>query len=258
MQATLPYGISSMFLAAAFSKSSLKRLAPIVLLLLAAVLPASAQTWPPKTVRIIVPFGAGSTPDIEARIVAEGLSKKYPDSAFVVENRPGASGNIGTDAVAKAAPDGATIGISIGGPLAINTLLFSNLPYDPHKDIAPITQLVTQSSVLAVNPELKVNSVGELVALLHSQSGQIQLRLHRQWLVVASDHGGTCHQGRHQTGSRALPRFTAGDHRAHTRRRADGLPAADFSYAAGRGRQSENSRRCRPPSGRLFCRTYRP
>jgi tripartite-type tricarboxylate transporter receptor subunit TctC len=159
-------------MAAAFSKSSLKRLAPIVLLLLAAVLPASAQTWPPKTVRIIVPFGAGSTPDIEARIVAEGLSKKYPDSAFVVENRPGASGNIGTDAVAKAAPDGATIGISIGGPLAINTLLFSNLPYDPHKDIAPITQLVTQSSVLAVNPELKVNSVGELVALLHANPGK--------------------------------------------------------------------------------------
>jgi tripartite-type tricarboxylate transporter receptor subunit TctC len=157
---------------AALSMPSLKRLAPIVLLLLAAVLPASAQTWPPKTVRIIVPFGAGSTPDIEARIVADGLSKKYPTSVFVVENKPGASGNIGTDAVAKAAPDGATIGISIGGPLAINTLLFSSLPYDPHKDIAPITQLVTQSSVLAVNPELKVNSVAELVALLHANPGK--------------------------------------------------------------------------------------
>jgi tripartite-type tricarboxylate transporter receptor subunit TctC len=157
---------------AAHSMPSLKRLMLIVLFLLAAVLPASAQTWPPKTVRIIVPFGAGSTPDIEARIVADGLSKKYPDSAFVVENKPGASGNIGTDAVAKAAPDGATIGISIGGPLAINTLLFSNLPYDPHKDIAPITQLVTQSSVLAVNPELKVNNVAELAALLHANPGK--------------------------------------------------------------------------------------
>jgi tripartite-type tricarboxylate transporter receptor subunit TctC len=156
----------------ALSMPSLKRLAPIVLLVLAAVLPASAQNWPPKTVRIIVPFGAGSTPDIEARVVADGLSKKYPGSAFVVENKPGASGNIGTDAVAKAAPDGATIGISIGGPLAINTLLFSKLPYDPHKDIAPITQLVTQSSVLAVNPELKVNSVTELMALLHANPGK--------------------------------------------------------------------------------------
>ena len=149
-----------------------KRLAFALLLLLAAALPASAQTWPPKTVRIVVPFGAGSTPDIVARIVADGLSRKYPKSAFVVENKPGASGNIATDAVAKAAPDGATIGISIGGPLAINTLLFSNLPYDPRKDIAPITLLVTQPSALAVNPDLKVNTVAELVALLKANPGK--------------------------------------------------------------------------------------
>jgi tripartite-type tricarboxylate transporter receptor subunit TctC len=125
-----------------------------------------AQAWPAKTVRIVVPFGAGSTPDIVARLVAEGLQKKYPASAFVVENKPGASGNLGTNAVAKAAPDGSTLGISIGGPLAINTLLFSSLPYDPRKDIAPVTQLVTQPSVLAVNPALNVNSIGELVTLL--------------------------------------------------------------------------------------------
>ena len=141
-------------------------------LLLAAALPASSQTWPPKTVRIIVPFGAGSTPDIVARVVADGLSRKYPGSAFVVENKPGASGNIGTDAVAKAAPDGATIGISIGGPLAINTLLFSNLPYDPRKDIAPITQLVTQPSALVVNNDLKVNTVAELIALVKANPGK--------------------------------------------------------------------------------------
>jgi tripartite-type tricarboxylate transporter receptor subunit TctC len=154
------------------SALSFKRLAFALLLLLAAALPASAQTWPPKTVRIVVPFSAGSTPDIVARIVADGLSRKYPGSAFVVENKPGASGNIGTDAVAKAAPDGATIGISIGGPLAINTLLFSNLPYDPRKDIAPITLLVTQPSALAVNPDLKVNTVAELVALLKANPGK--------------------------------------------------------------------------------------
>ncbi len=142
------------------------------LLTLAAVLPAPAQTWPPKTVRIVVPFGAGSTPDIVARIVADGLSKKYPGSVFVVENKPGASGNLGTDAVAKAAPDGATIGISIGGPLAINTLLFSTLPYDPRKDIAPITLLVTQPSALAVNPGLNVNSVAALIALLKASPGK--------------------------------------------------------------------------------------
>ncbi|MGA8388464.1 MAG: tripartite tricarboxylate transporter substrate-binding protein, partial [Pseudolabrys sp.] len=122
--------------------------------------------------RIIVSFGAGSTPDIVARLVADGLQQKYATSSFVVENKPGASGNLGTDAVAKAAPDGSTIGVSIGGPLAINTLLFAKLPYDPHKDIAPITQLVTQPSVLAVNPDLGVNSVAELVSLLKKNPGK--------------------------------------------------------------------------------------
>jgi tripartite-type tricarboxylate transporter receptor subunit TctC len=148
-----------------------QRLAMGLLLLLVPALPAAAQ-WPAKTVRIVLPFGPGSTPDIVARVVAEGLTQKYPGSAFLVENKPGASGNLGTDIVAKAAPDGTTIGVSIGGPLAINTLLFSKLPYDPRTDIAPITQLVTQPSALAVNPELKVSSVAELVALLKANPGK--------------------------------------------------------------------------------------
>ena len=131
-----------------------------------------AQDWPTRTVRIVVPFGPGSTPDVVARLVAEGLAQKYLASAFVVENKPGASGNLGTDIVAKATPDGSTLGVSIGGPLAINTLLFSRLPYDPRKDIEPITQLVTQPSVLAVNPALGVNSVAELVALLRKNPGK--------------------------------------------------------------------------------------
>ncbi|MBI3703307.1 MAG: tripartite tricarboxylate transporter substrate binding protein [Rhizobiales bacterium] len=141
-------------------------------LLLAATLPGMAQIWPANTVRIVVPFGAGSTPDIVARLVAEGLARKYPASAFLVENRPGASGNLGTDLVAKATADGATLGISIGGPLAINTLLFAKLPYDPAKDIAAITQLVTQPSALAVNPQLNVDNVAELVALLKANPGK--------------------------------------------------------------------------------------
>jgi tripartite-type tricarboxylate transporter receptor subunit TctC len=99
------------------------------------------------------------------------LQKKL-GQPFVIDNKPGASGNIGTDAVAKAAPDGTTIGVSIGGPLAINTLLFSKLPYNPQTDIAPITQLVTQPSALAINSNVKVNSVGELVALLKREPGK--------------------------------------------------------------------------------------
>jgi len=150
----------------------LRHLVLSFLLICAAAVPASAQSWPAKTVRIIVPFGPGSTPDTVARILTDGLGKKYPDSVFVVENKSGASGNIGTNAVAKARPDGSTIGISIGGPLAINTLLFSKLPYDPGKDIAAVTQLITQASVLAVNPKLKVDSVAALVALLKAHPGE--------------------------------------------------------------------------------------
>jgi tripartite-type tricarboxylate transporter receptor subunit TctC len=149
----------------------MQRLFFTLLLLAASALPASAQNWPPKTVHVISPFAAGSTPDIVARIVADGLAAKYPASAFIVEDKPGASGNIGTDAIAKAAPDGTTIGVSIGGPLAINTLLFANLPYNPKTDVMPITQLITQPSALVVNADLKVNSIAELIALLKANPG---------------------------------------------------------------------------------------
>ena len=149
-----------------------KRLIAALFLSLGLGAAVAAQDWPTKTVRVVVPFGPGSTPDIVARLVAEGLQQKYPGSAFLVENKPGASGNLGTDTVAKAAPDGSTLGVSIGGPLAINTLLFSRLPYDPRKDIAPVTQLVSQPSVLAVNPELGINSVAQLIALLKANSGK--------------------------------------------------------------------------------------
>jgi tripartite-type tricarboxylate transporter receptor subunit TctC len=134
-------------------------------------LPAPAQDWPTKSVKIVVPFGAGSTPDVVARLIADHLQKKL-GQPFVIENKPGASGNTGTDAVTKAEPDGATIGISIGGPLAINTLLFSKLPYNPKTDIAAVTQLVTQPSALAVSSGTMVNNVGELVARLKREPGK--------------------------------------------------------------------------------------
>jgi tripartite-type tricarboxylate transporter receptor subunit TctC len=152
----------------------MKRVATVLALLfgtLCALAPAAAQEWPNKTVRIIVPFGAGSTPDLVVRLLADGLQKQTGQT-FIVENKPGASGNTGTDAVAKAAPDGATIGISIGGPLAINTLLFAHLPYDPKKDLSFITMLVTQPSALAVNASLNVNSVPELVDLIRKNPGK--------------------------------------------------------------------------------------
>ena len=129
------------------------------------------QVWPTAPVRLVVPFGAGSTPDAVARLIADYLHDKT-STPFVVENKPGASGDTGTDVVAKAAPDGATIGISIGGPLAINTLLFSNLPYDPKKDLTLITMLVTQPSVLAVNASLGVTTTKQLLTLIKGHPGK--------------------------------------------------------------------------------------
>jgi tripartite-type tricarboxylate transporter receptor subunit TctC len=147
------------------------KLCVVLVLMLLTTLPATAQDWPTKPVRIVVPFGAGSTPDVVARLLADQLQKKL-SQPFVIDNKPGASGNIGTDAVAKAAPDGTTIGISIGGPLAINTLLFSQLPYNPKTDIAAVTQLVTQPSALVVNSDVPANSVAELIALLKRDPGK--------------------------------------------------------------------------------------
>jgi tripartite-type tricarboxylate transporter receptor subunit TctC len=140
-------------------------------IILLGTLCVAAQDWPAKTVKIIVPFAAGATPDVTARLIADDLQDKLQQT-FIVENRPGASGNTGTDAVAKADPDGSTIGVSIGGPLAINTLLFGNLPYDPKKDLALITMLVTQPSALAVNASLGVSTTQELVDLIRHEPGK--------------------------------------------------------------------------------------
>src|SRR6266853_2448235 len=132
---------------------------------------AVAQEWPVRPVKLYVPFGPGSTPDLVARVIADRLAQKL-GQPFVVEDKPGASGNLGTDAVAKAEPDGYTLGISIAGPLAINALLFGRLPYDPAKDFAYVTMVATQPSALAVNARLGVSTVAELVALLKRSPGK--------------------------------------------------------------------------------------
>ena len=124
--------------------------------------PLGAQEWPSHTVTIIVPFIAGSTPDSLARILAEGLQQRL-GVAFVVENRAGASGNTGTAAVSKAAPDGYTLGVSIVGPLVINALLFPKMPYETEKDIAPISILASQPSVLVLSPGVAADGVESLL-----------------------------------------------------------------------------------------------
>jgi tripartite-type tricarboxylate transporter receptor subunit TctC len=151
----------------------MKVVATALLALLLAPASLAAQEWPTRSVKIVVPFAPGSTPDMVGRVIAEDLQARHPGISFFVENKPGASGNTGTDYVAKSTPDGTTIGISLGGPLAINTLLFSKLPYDPAKDIAPITMLTALPSVLVVPASLNISTVAEFVALLKADAGKI-------------------------------------------------------------------------------------
>jgi tripartite-type tricarboxylate transporter receptor subunit TctC len=134
----------------------------LVVAMLVGIAPGAAQVWPLKPVRIVVPFGPGATPDIVARLLAERLQAKL-NQTFVIENKPGASGNLGTEAVVRAEPDGATIGVSIVGPLALNTLLFSKLSYDPFSELALISRIVNQPACLASTPMYRAR-LAELIA----------------------------------------------------------------------------------------------
>ena len=139
---------------------------------LGAPMASQAQEWAPsKPVRIIVPI-VGSTNDVLARIIAPKLQEAL-GQPVIVENKPGAGGNIGADFVAKSAPDGHTLLIGYNGPLAINVGLFDKMPYDPLKDLAPISLMVTSPQYLAVNPASGINSVAGLVALAKASPGKL-------------------------------------------------------------------------------------
>ncbi len=137
---------------------------------LASAQPA-ANDWPTRPLRIIVPFGPGSTPDVFARLISERLSPVLRQPVLV-ENRIGAGGNVGTDAVAKAAADGYTVGVSITGPLVNNTVLYRSMPYDPFKDLAPVTLGAHQPNVLVVSSALGVETLPQLLDLLRRKPGQ--------------------------------------------------------------------------------------
>ena len=149
----------------------LKAVAATSATLLAAPWVRAQGDYPAKPIRLIVPFAAGSTPDVFARVVGEKASQglKQP---IVIDNKPGAGGNLGTDLVAKAQPDGYTIGASITGPLVNNAVLYKKMPYDPFRDLAPITFGVHQANVIAVSPSLNVNTMKELMDLLRRNPGK--------------------------------------------------------------------------------------
>lgn len=133
---------------------------------------AQAQTYPAKPVKVVVPIPPGSTPDIVARILAERLQKAF-GQPFVVENRTGAGGNIGTDAVAKAAPDGYTLLVSINGPIAVNKYLYKSLPYDPDKELLPISLLASAPQMLVVNPGVPADSFKAFIDYAKRNPGRL-------------------------------------------------------------------------------------
>ncbi|MCP1399929.1 Bug family tripartite tricarboxylate transporter substrate binding protein [Achromobacter insolitus] len=130
--------------------------------------PAFAQgvdNFPNRAVTIVVPFPAGGATDITARLVAEGLSKKW-GQPVVVENKPGAGGNVGSEYVARAAPDGYTLVLGVTGSHGINTSLYKNMRYDPVKDFEAITQATLYPNAIIVNNDVPANNLQELIALL--------------------------------------------------------------------------------------------
>ena len=144
-------------------------LALVVLCLLAAQ--AGAQNWPSRAIRVVVPLSPGGFVDVPARLIAPKLSAALGHPVYV-ENRPGAGGTIGADAVAKSAPDGQTL-LMTGTPHVISPWLYKTLPYDPLKDFAPVALIAAGPYALVVNPQLKVNTVQELIAAAKAQPGKI-------------------------------------------------------------------------------------
>ena len=133
---------------------------------------AAAQSYPTKPIRIIVPFPPGGATDILARAVGVELTKTW-GQPVLVENRPGAGGNIGTDIVAKATPDGYTLVMGTVGTHAINMSLYPKMPYDTVKDFAPVTLVASVPNLLVVHPSLPVKTVNDLIELAKSKPGQI-------------------------------------------------------------------------------------
>jgi tripartite-type tricarboxylate transporter receptor subunit TctC len=132
---------------------------------------AHAQAWPARPIHIVIPYAAGSSPDVLARILADKLPSRV-GQPVVVDNRPGGSGNNGTGYVAKAPGDGYTFLISTNGPLVYNTVLYRNLPYDPFTELRPVVLAGEQANVCAVRTDSGIGSLSDLVKAMKLHPGQ--------------------------------------------------------------------------------------
>ncbi len=131
-----------------------------------------AQAYPAKPVRVVVAFTAGGTTDILARNVAQQLAEKLKQP-FLIDNKPGAGGNMGTESVVRAAPDGYTLIVNSVGPIAVNPTLYGKLPYNPLTDLVPMVQIADVPNVLAIHPSLPVKTMEEFVAYAKANPGKL-------------------------------------------------------------------------------------
>jgi len=152
----------------------MKRIAALATALV--VTGVSAQTYPNKPIRIVVPYAAGGTSDILARQIGPKLTDAW-GQPVVVENKPGANGNVGADFVAKSAPDGYTLLLTDLGGLVISASVYPKLPFNPSKDFTPVVMVSYSPHVLAVNPEVKAKDVKELVAMAKAYPGKLNFAI---------------------------------------------------------------------------------
>jgi tripartite-type tricarboxylate transporter receptor subunit TctC len=136
--------------------------------------PVVAQSWPQRPVSIVVPQPAGNSPDVLCRVIADKLSRTLGQQ-FVVENRPGAANLVGTQSVARAAPDGYTFLFATSAALVMNPYTFKKLAYDPIKDFIPVAMVARSNHVVLVNPEVKAKTLPELIALEKSAPGSLSM-----------------------------------------------------------------------------------
>ena len=184
---------------------------------------ASAQTYPDRPIRVVVPFSAGSASDVVTRLVLDKMAPALGQQ-FIIENQPGAGGNIGTASIARAEPTGYNLVMSTSGPLAVNKTLTKNLPYDPEQAFEPISMLATLPNVVVVNKNLPVRSLQELIAYAKSKAGRADLFVRRGRQLATPGRALLRAADRHQDAASALPRDGPARHGPHNRGRAAGLP----------------------------------
>lgn len=149
-----------------------RKLIAIPALALAFIAPVQAETYPSKPIRLVVPYAAGGNADITARVVARKMSEGL-GQPIVIENKGGANGGIGTDTVAKAAPDGYTLLMVASGPIVINPVLYAKVPYDPVKDLQPVSRVLTYQYALVVSAASPLGSVDDLVRAARAKPGSL-------------------------------------------------------------------------------------